>query len=289
MERSTYNNKEITISQIVHPPLTPVSDDDLRKIIEEIDSAQSLLTKGLLRIKEFNDVSGRAKDAYENTADHNSIQYRKYDKSRREITVWREDSISGYIQVGNGWSFSDIRQQIAELLDLKGVPAPSPKELFLPPNSGFDARFHTRNILSSATISIDIKDDYLFTVNKQTKNIEMLYILAPYLNTSLDLKVRLLGSEKELLSTVSDINTFINQYNNRVDIRGVAQSKNSQKETHDRFIVIDNETVFQIGASIKDLGKAQSSIIAVENSDVRQQYINQFTVWWDTAKPYVTG
>lgn len=277
---------QIAISQIVQPPVQPVADEELIKIIEEIDSAQSLLDQGLLREQEYNDVSSRAKNAYENTADHNSIQYRKYDKSRRANTVWRAVPTSGYVQEGGGWSFGDIRQQIAELLDLKGAPAPSPKELFLPANSQFDARLNIRNILSTATSSIDIKDDYLFTINKHTKNVELLYIVSPYLDTSLDIKVRLLGSEKELPSTVSDINAFLEQYKGRVAISGSVLNQNNQKETHDRFIIIDNDSVFQIGASLKDLGKAQSSIIAVESTDVRKQYIKQFNEWWGTAKPY---
>lgn len=277
---------QIAMSQIVHPQLKPVSDDELRKIIDEIDSAQTLLAQGLLREQEFNDIRSRANDAYEGTVDHDSIQYRKYDKSRREHTVWREVPKSGYVKEGNGWSFSDIRQQISELLDLKGAPAPHPKELFLPPNSEYSARFNIRNILSTATKTIDIKDDYLFTVNKKTKNIEMLYILAPYLDTSLDIKVRLLGSEKELPATVSDIDTFLRQYDNRAAIRGSTPNKNNQRETHDRFIIIDNDSVFQIGASIKDLGKAQSSIIAVDDTNVRKQYVSQFEEWWNVAKPY---
>jgi hypothetical protein len=277
---------QIAIDQIVHPPQVPVSDEELTKIIEEIDSAQILLDQRLLRESEFTDISSRAKNAYENTADHNSIQYRKYDKSRRDNTIWREVTTSGYVQTGSGWNFNDIRQQIVELLDLKGNPAPSPKELFLPPNSEFDARLNIRNILSGATTSIDIKDDYLFTVNNKTKNVDILYILSPYLTTSLDIKVRLLGSEKELPSSISDINAFLNQYKEKIGIRGVGLNDSNQKETHDRFIVIDNKSIFQIGASIKDLGKAQSSIIAIDSEDVRQQYINQFEEWWKVATPY---
>lgn len=278
--------EQIAVSQIVQPPLRPVSDDELIEIIKEIDTAQGLLDQGLLREQEYNDVSKRASDAYENTADHNSIQYRKYDKSRRAKTVWRAVPTSGYVKEGGGWSFGDIRQQISELLDLKGTSVSSPKELFLPPNSEFDARLNIRNILSGATSSIDIKDDYLFTLNKNTKNVEMLYILAPYLDTSLDIKVRLLGSSKELTSTISDVNAFLDQYKDRAEIKGAVLNENNQKETHDRFIIIDNSSVFQIGASIKDLGKAQSSIIAIENADVCRQYKEQFEEWWNVAELY---
>lgn len=280
---------QIAISQIVHPPLEPVSEDDLIKIIEEIDSAQQLLDQGLLREKEFNELFGKAMDMYENAADHSSIQYRKYDKSRREHTVWREIPTSGYVKEGGGWRFNDIRQQIVELLELKNVQMPSLKEIFLKPNSQFDALVSIRNILSTATVSIDIKDDYLFTINKKTKNVTILNILSPYLGTSLDISVRLLGLEKELPSTVSDINAFLTQYVGKASIRGNASGEKNKRESHDRFIIIDNKNVYQIGASIKDLGKTQTSIIEISDKQVCGQFIEQFNEWWNAAVPYSTN
>jgi hypothetical protein len=279
-------NHQIAIDSIVQPPLRPVSDEELSEIIEQIDSAQILLAQGLLREQEYNSLRTLAMDAYENTADHNSIQYRKYDKSRREHTVWREIPRSGYVTEGGGWSFVDIRQQIVELLELKNVNTPPAKEIFLKPNSEFDALVNIRNILSTAVSSIDIKDDYLFTVNDKTKNVTILHILTPYLSTSLDVNVRLLGAEKELPSTISDISTFLAQYQGRAAIKGVAVGKDNRKETHDRFIIIDKNTVYSIGGSLKDLGKSQTLITQIGDKKVAELFMSQFDEWWNKATPY---
>lgn len=278
-------HKQIAIDSIVQPPKIPASDEELIKIIEEIDSAQSLLTQGLLREKEYNLLHGRAVRMYEDTADHNSIQYRKYDKSRRENTVWREVSTSGYVKEGGGWSFSDIRQQIVELLELKDVQPPV-REFFFKPNSEYDALTTLRTILSSATSTIDIKDDYLFTINEKTKNVKILHTISPYMGTSLGISVRLLGSAKELPSAISDINAFLTQYDGRASIRGVVLGKNKRRESHDRFIIIDNKGVYNIGGSIKDLGQSQTSITEIADQQVRKQFIAQFNEWWDKAAQY---
>lgn len=278
--------RAIAMDNIIEKRHIAASNDELLEIIAKIDMAQEFLVQGLLRQKEYDEVYQTAFDAYENTADHNSIQYRKYDKSRREHAIWREIPKSGYVSEGDGWSFADIRQQLVELLELKNVDTPSPKEVFLKPGSEFDATLHLRNILSSATTSIDIKDDYLFTVNKKTKNIRLLEIVSPYLGTSVALTVRLLGAEKELPSTISDINEFLKQYGNKVSIKGVVFSDKNKRETHDRFIIIDGSQVYNVGGSLKDLGSAQTSITQMTDGIVIKQYIEQFEKWWNSATLY---
>ena len=47
--------------------------------------------------------------------------------------------------------------------------------------------------------------------------------------------------------TAQDIQTFNTQY--------PALTVNYTTKTHDRFLIIDNSTIYHIGASLKDLGK----------------------------------
>ncbi len=278
--------KKIAIEGIVQPPRVPVSDEELITILDEINAVQPLLAQGLLRQKEFEELYKRASSAYENTVDQNSIQYRKYDKARRQSTIWREVPTSGYVDEDKGWRFTDIKQQIIELLQLKEVKIPS-KEVFLKPNSEYDALVIIKNILSQATTAIDIKDDYLFTIKNETKNITLLNVLRPYLDTSLEIKVRLLGLEKELPVASPDVNAFLAQFRSKVSIKGVVPGKDNRRESHDRFIIIDGKNVYNIGGSIKDLGKSQTSITELTDSKVCQQFISQFDKWWGKASDYI--
>jgi len=278
---------DIMKDMVVEPPLEPVEDVELQAIVNDIDRVQTFLDQGLLRENEFTNLYDRASRAYEGTIDHDSLQYRKYDKQRRESPVWREVSRSGYVTEAQGYSFVDIRQQIVELLDMHNVASPQAKEIFLGPNSEYKALTNLRNVLSSAASSIDIRDDYLFTVNKKTKNINLLYLLAPYLETSVGLICRLHGAQVSIPSSSLDIGMFLKQYGeDKVQIRCWPKGEDVAKETHDRFIIIDRKTVYQIGASIKDLGMSQSSIIEVTSKDVKDQYIRQFDGWWEGSLRY---
>ena len=60
------------------------------------------------------------------------------------------------------------------------------------------------------------------------------------------------------------------------------------RQTHDRFIIIDGKEVFKVGTSAKDLGvtMAQSSVDMVNDPDVTAEYIKQFDEWWCKASNY---
>jgi hypothetical protein len=262
-----------------------LNDDELSKLVEDINKAKPLLEQGLLRESELFELYRKSYDAYEGTVDHDSIQYRKYDKDRREHTVWREVSRSGYVDISDAADLLMIQQQIIELLNLHSVDV-QPTELFISPGSDYTARFYIRNVLSRAAASIDIKDDYLFSANKTTQNIDLLWILQPYVSTALKIDLRLLGDQKNPPnSTAADIKAFMRQ-NPTVLIRGNAVPASGRRETHDRFIIIDHKDVFKIGASIKDLGSAQTSIDIVNDPTVSSSYVGQFETWWSNARPY---
>lgn len=261
------------------------TDDELLQIIEEIKKAEPLLAQGLLREGELTTLQSKANQAYESAADHDSIQYRKYDRQRRQTTRWREINRSGYINKEDGATLLILKQQITELLNLHQVEV-QPTEIFLPANSEFTGRLALRNTLSTAAISVDIKDDYLFSANSHTKNIDLLAILQPYLDTPLKLRVRLLGSSKELpAQIISDVKAFIKQYP-QVEFKGYSHSSDGNRETHDRFIIIDGKDTYKVGTSIKDLGAAQSNIDKVNNPAISAIYIKQFEEWWSKATAY---
>jgi hypothetical protein len=261
------------------------SEEELRDILESITKQEILLNQGLLRVDELMLLTQQANFAYELASDHDSIQYRKYDKSRRSHTKWVPQRRNGYAEPEDGDQLRDLKQEITELLHLNNIEVEA-NEIFLPPGHTFLGRIAIRNILSRATTTLDIKDDYLFSADKKTKNIELLEILTPYLSGSLPLEVRLLGSSDSPPSTtLSDVASFLKQFP-KVQIKGFSRTGSGSKETHDRFIIIDGKEVFTSGASVKDLGLAQSLIAQVEDPSVVDQHIKQFEEWWNRATTY---
>jgi hypothetical protein len=112
----------------------------------------------------------------------------------------------------------------------------------LPPNEGifydgqiFDAHHFVSGLIKSAKTSIILIDNYidesvLILLSKRKLNVEAT-IFTSDISTQLEL----------------DINRFNAQYP-KIDVKIFNKS-------HDRFLIIDHQTVYHIGASLKDLGK----------------------------------
>ncbi|TDO29480.1 hypothetical protein EV643_1481 [Kribbella sp. VKM Ac-2527] len=267
--------------------LQPIITGDaaLIRLLDQISEKELLLDQGYLRVEELREITQRASSAYESAADHNSIQYRKYDKERRTITQFSPVRDNGYAEPQDGATLRRLKQQITELLHLHDVKV-EPKEVFLQPGHLFTGRIAIRNILSRAQKTIDIKDDYLFDANKNTKNIDLLSILGPYLEPPLRISARLLGSSQNPPSAVtSDVSAFLKQYSS-VEILGYSRTATGAKQSHDRFVIIDGKDVFTSGASIKDLGLAQSLIDQINDPKVAAQYVAQFDDRWMKGSRY---
>jgi hypothetical protein len=121
----------------------------------------------------------------------------------------------------------------------------------LPPKQGifydgqiFDAYLFVSDIIKSATTSIVLIDNYvdesvLILMSKRNSNVEATIFTA---NITAQLKL--------------DLKKFNVQYP-KIEVKTFAKS-------HDRFLIIDNEIVYHIGASLKDLGKKWFAFSKIE-------------------------
>ena len=121
----------------------------------------------------------------------------------------------------------------------------------LPPKQGiffdgqiFDAYLFVADTIKSATTSIVLIDNYvdesvLLLLSKRNTNVEATIYTA---NVSAQLKL--------------DLKKFNAQYP-KVEVKTFNKS-------HDRFLIIDNATVYHIGASLKDLGKKWFAFSKIE-------------------------
>ena len=112
----------------------------------------------------------------------------------------------------------------------------------LPPNEGifydgqiFDAWFFVSNLIKSAENSIVLIDNYIdervLNLLAKRKNQVNATIYTSTINKRLE----------------TDIEKYNAQYQ-KIELKQFTKA-------HDRFLIIDNETVYHIGASLKDLGK----------------------------------
>lgn len=119
----------------------------------------------------------------------------------------------------------------------------------------YDAYSLIVDIIKTAENKILIIDNYiddsiLKMISKKNKNVEVIIVTAQ--NNNL---------------TKLDIHKFNKQYPTLKVIR--------TNKFHDRFIVIDNQTLYHIGASLKDLGKKCFAISKIKDEKYVEE-INRF-------------
>jgi hypothetical protein len=140
----------------------------------------------------------------------------------------------------------------------------SVRELFFPDGSHHDAYIHIREILQTATGSVDIIDPYVDS--------SVLTLLAACAKPRM--QFRLLTSNFPQDFALEAQKWRKQNNNNTLEIR-------TTREFHDRFIVLDQAKCWHIGASIKDAGNKVFMISQMEDEDNRAALLQQILKSWD--------
>ena len=80
-----------------------------------------------------------------------------------------------------------------------------------------------------------------------------------------NVEVVILTSDKSNIEKID-----IQKFNKEYPILKVAKTN----KFHDRFIIIDNEEIYHLGASIKDLGKKCFGINKIEDVEIIEKILN---------------
>jgi len=169
-----------------------------------------------------------------------SVGYRVKSQRGTQFRIWANKVLKDYLLKGYAIS------QRFDRIESKLLEHDQKFDLFvrtnLPPNEGilfdgqlFDAHLFVSGLIKSAQRSIILIDNYidesiLILFSKRRDNVSAIIYTA---NISAQLKL--------------DIKKFNAQYP-KVEVKAFSKS-------HDRFLIIDQNTVYHIGASLKDLGK----------------------------------
>jgi len=176
-----------------------------------------------------------------------SVGYRVKSKRGTQFRIWANKILKDYLLRGY-----ILHQRIEKIENLsadrqdKIIEHDRKFEMLIKsdytPNEGifydgqvFDAYIFASQIIKSAKKSIVLIDNYidetvLTLLSKRKKGVD-----ACIYSANITQKLKL------------DIEKFNTQYP-KIEIK-------TYKQSHDRFLIIDNETVYHIGASLKDLGK----------------------------------
>ena len=143
------------------------------------------------------------------------------------------------------------------------------RELFFPKGATHDAYVEIKKVLNLANTAISIIDPYL-----DGSIFQMLKT-----NPKVAMSVKLLSS-KLPSDFALETKKFVTQHPT------VSFEIRKTKEFHDRFIIIDNNRCFHIGASIKDAGGKAFMISPVEDKANADALILQHQQSWESASPF---
>ena len=138
----------------------------------------------------------------------------------------------------------------------------------------FEQLQHEENIKQKIFFEGQIYDAYSLIIDIIKKANKKILIIDNYIDESVlkmltkknkEVEVAILTSDKSKIEKID-----IQKFNKEYPILKVAKTN----KFHDRFIVIDNKEMYDLGASIKDLGRKCFGINKIEDLDIVERFIN---------------
>lgn len=185
-----------------------------------------------------------------------SVGYRVNSKQGTQFRIWATQVLRDYLLKGYALNqrierienrFENLNQEVQQItLQLKTQELPTQGVFF--DGQVFDAYAFFSNIIKRAKLEIILIDNYidentLLHLAKKEKDVRVV-LYTKTINNSFLLDVRKANEQYGGFS--------LRQFS----------------KCHDRFLIIDGETVYHIGASLKDLGKKWFAFTKMEKSSV---------------------
>lgn len=231
-------------------------------LLEQIDKVLALGEKGLARVVETEDIEKRIRDFIIDSIDTDSEIGREYEKWTHSA-LWKTQTSNGFAARSHLAPIISLRGFLTRFMDTQNIKA-TPTQEYIPTGHLFTGRRILREILSEATNEIDIQDNYL--------DIGVLPIFEPYLIGNPKIKLRLLTSNRISNSFKADFNLFAMQFEN-VEIK-------INNQTHGRFLILDKNSVYSVGSSLKDLGLKADVLSKIVYEKTTKQILKDYEEWW---------
>lgn len=242
----------------------------LENILAELEQLHERCAQQLLRPAEiqaaFSDIGTRLASLLPMDSDLHRI----YERSMREGTDWWKDTLSGYVDRSD---CANVERRIVVVREILKKIEPDflrpeharQMQIYLQAGDVYRARQEFYRLLRRASRSIDIVDRYLDPSVFD-------FVDA----TDVSINFRLLTGDPKAL--------FIKQL---ATLRGAGRSIDARSNaitlSHDRFLILDNQEVWHLGASINGLGKDACMINKVVDAEELKKVLADFSGWWSSG------
>lgn len=238
---------------------------DALKMLQEIDQLLELGQEGYAQTVEIDSAEKKLKDFLKTNIDENSLLWRKFDRWN-SVTRYKPLYTSKYAVRSQLGILESLRVFLTEFIEENGIETPL-HQIFIKPGSVYSGRRILREILSGASRTIHIQDNYVGT--------KLLDIFETCFSNNPTLQIKLLtkdGNYKDLKQFTLDLPVFQEQFSN-LEVK-------SHNLAHGRFVVIDDEKAYSPGASLKDLGKKAELFSEILEDTAKREMISSFKTWW---------
>jgi hypothetical protein len=267
-----YNEGELEINVSVDKETIWLSQSQMSELFDTSIDNIGLHLKNIYKEKELNEISTTEdysvvrqegnRNVKRNIKHYNldaiiSVGYRVSSLKATKFRQWATSILKNYIQNGyaiNEHKINDLRLSSLEndVATIKSHIKSSSLELkqgIFFNNEIFDAYVFISDLIKSATKSIILIDNYI--------DESILTLFSKNQNIKIQIFTSTISKQLQL-----DINKYNQQYSN-LEVK-------ITKNFHDRFMILDYEDIYHIGASLKDLGNKifAFSKISIDCNDI---------------------
>ena len=221
----------------------------LKNIYKEEELLESATSEDFSEVQQEGNRFVKRKVVYYNLDAVISVGYRVNSKRGTQFRIWANQVLKDFLLKGYVLNkrVDRIETKLLEhdqKFDLLIKTNIAPKEGIFYDGQIFDAYKFVSDIIKAAKKSITLIDNYvdesvLTLLSKRNKSVEATIFTAA-ISTQLKLDLKKFNSQYPTIN----VKTFT--------------------KSHDRFLIIDNATVYHIGASLKDLGKKWFAFSKIE-------------------------
>lgn len=226
--------------------------------------------RGVLRTTEVRNNLNRIRNNTIKLLPHDSTAYRLYDRYTRETAIWFSVTLSGYIHRDNCVYIDDEIRMLNELIqeinpDSLKKARNTKEEIHFSEGQQVTAANHIYKIMSLAKKSLKIIDSYL-----DNTIFEFICSLDPGLEYHMITK-----NPKSIFDYLLRLSK---EEGLKIEVR-------KSDSFHDRYLIIDNNDVWHLGASIKDAGKKDFTMKKLTDEEEIGKLIARFDEEWCRSAP----
>jgi len=246
------------------------------ELITELEQAFEKGKKGILKIEDAQELITSVRKELSELLTEGSDPYELYNRYKLENTLWWNDKGHGYAEKSD---LSNVENEIEQLRIILKVINPD----LIEEDTTSANEYHFKkgdfsgppatifNIMKTAKKSIMIIDSYLD---------ESIFDYIKSLDKSVSFKILTTG--KELKPIIPKIAEQCLKEDWNITLKG-------SEEFHDRYIIIDDEIVWHVGYSIKDLGRKESTISKINQKSELDKIFESIEHAWQDSITHVDG